>query len=491
MSKISMTSKRHFTVVMGNKENGLYISSRPSSAAKKAVTKLCASNKRKKVEFHIREITRDSKKKTYGPYIGYLEKLDKTIKLKEYMIKYNNPVVKLKKKSTVKKLKMRGGTKEFIKKNHDHRGIFLIEIDRNIESDTSFNNLLYRLIHNSELYDDIFIHKNKKTIEFTLSLSITPEILSSFLDNQNNKNKIIEEMKKLRIKEKIKINLQIPYFIDKNEENVKYVKYVNYPYMEYDPTTNSTFPNNKNNSAFTSPFQTKFTKQNQSNNERSFSNNNEQNCDYRKRYFKLLRMIKSKTILEKYLNNALKYFLETDEFKALYHIFYYFLNKKDDPIKDRKIISVGSGNAYFEDLFGNIFDIPEIICIDPILSSFLSSKKESFIKPKFSYVDELISSNNRNSYKDSLLILNWIHFDSGPYDVDAIKKLNPFRIFTIYEDTGAAGSNDFHNNFKDGDDSIKHGYKSIYKRVFNQKLYFDGNYVDEFMYVIQSYERIK
>ena len=59
-------SKRHFTVVIRGKEHGLYVSSSPSSAAKKAVTKLCAANKGKKVEFHIREITQGSKKKTYG-----------------------------------------------------------------------------------------------------------------------------------------------------------------------------------------------------------------------------------------------------------------------------------------------------------------------------------------------------------------------------------------------------------------------------------------
>jgi len=58
-------SKRHFTVVMGGKEHGLYVSSTPSSAARKAVTKLCAANKSKKVEFEIREITQGSKKKTY------------------------------------------------------------------------------------------------------------------------------------------------------------------------------------------------------------------------------------------------------------------------------------------------------------------------------------------------------------------------------------------------------------------------------------------
>ena len=59
-------SKRHFTVVMDSKEHGLYVSSTPSSAARKAVTKLCTANKSKKVEFHIREITQGSKKKTYG-----------------------------------------------------------------------------------------------------------------------------------------------------------------------------------------------------------------------------------------------------------------------------------------------------------------------------------------------------------------------------------------------------------------------------------------
>jgi len=91
-------AKRHFTVVMGDKEHGLYVSSTPSSAAKKAVTKLCAANKGKKVEFHIREITQGSKKKTYGPYEGYVEKFKKPIEHKQ--------VAKLLKKTSKK---MRGG----------------------------------------------------------------------------------------------------------------------------------------------------------------------------------------------------------------------------------------------------------------------------------------------------------------------------------------------------------------------------------------------
>ena len=102
-------SKRHFTVVMGGKEHGLYVSSTPSSAAKKAVTKLCAANKSKKVEFHIREITQGSKKKTYGPYSGYIEKLKEPIELKGRVIKYK-PVAKLSGKSGAKKGGMRGGT---------------------------------------------------------------------------------------------------------------------------------------------------------------------------------------------------------------------------------------------------------------------------------------------------------------------------------------------------------------------------------------------
>ena len=95
-------SKRHFTVVMKDKEHGLYVGFAPSSVAKKVVTKLCASNKGKKVEFHIREITQGSKKKTYGPYEGHLEKLKEPIELKGRVIRYK-PVAKLSGKTGAKK----------------------------------------------------------------------------------------------------------------------------------------------------------------------------------------------------------------------------------------------------------------------------------------------------------------------------------------------------------------------------------------------------
>ena len=71
------SSKRHFTAVIGNKEQGTYVSSTPSSAARKAVSKLCADDKKREIKFSIRETTRDSNKKVYGSYIGYMQKLDK------------------------------------------------------------------------------------------------------------------------------------------------------------------------------------------------------------------------------------------------------------------------------------------------------------------------------------------------------------------------------------------------------------------------------
>ena len=108
--KTSSNSKRHFTVVMGGKEHGLYVSSTPSSAARKAVTKLCTANKSKKVEFHIREITQGSKKKTYGPYDGYIEKLKEPIELKGRVIKYK-PVAKLSGKTAAKTTVKKGGIK--------------------------------------------------------------------------------------------------------------------------------------------------------------------------------------------------------------------------------------------------------------------------------------------------------------------------------------------------------------------------------------------
>ena len=109
----SSSTKRHFTVVIGSKEHGIYVSSSPSSAARKAVSKLCATDKKKKVQFSIREITQGSKKKTYGPYLGSIEKLKEPIELKGRVIRYK-PVAKLSGKTGKMKGGMNGGFRELI-----------------------------------------------------------------------------------------------------------------------------------------------------------------------------------------------------------------------------------------------------------------------------------------------------------------------------------------------------------------------------------------
>jgi hypothetical protein len=64
------------------------------------------------VQFSIREITQGSKKKTYGPYLGEIEKLAKPIELKGRVIKYK-PVAKL----AGKKTKTGGAKKRPVKKS--------------------------------------------------------------------------------------------------------------------------------------------------------------------------------------------------------------------------------------------------------------------------------------------------------------------------------------------------------------------------------------
>lgn len=90
-----MSDKRHFTVVEGNKEHGLFVGRTPSSVAKKVVSKLSKGNK---VIFELREITQGSKKKTYGPYEGHKKKLKEPRKVGDRVYKYESVVHKVEKK---------------------------------------------------------------------------------------------------------------------------------------------------------------------------------------------------------------------------------------------------------------------------------------------------------------------------------------------------------------------------------------------------------
>jgi hypothetical protein len=174
--KTSSDSKRHFTVVMGNKEYGLYVSSTPSSAARKAVTKLCAANKGKKVEFHIREITQGSKKKTYGPYKGYIEKLKEPIELKGRVIQYK-PVAKLSDKISKK---MRGGEE----KNQEYTFDDLTGVSNQPLTRNYYNKKIAELEEKKSILEKNFQNKEKVSEQ-------SKQILE-------NKQKEVEELKKLR-----------------------------------------------------------------------------------------------------------------------------------------------------------------------------------------------------------------------------------------------------------------------------------------------------
>ncbi len=91
-----MSDKRHFTVVEGKKEHGLFVGRTPSSVAKKVVSKLSKGGN--KVVFELRETTQGSKKKVYGPYEGMKKKLKEPRKVGDRVYKYESIVKKIEKK---------------------------------------------------------------------------------------------------------------------------------------------------------------------------------------------------------------------------------------------------------------------------------------------------------------------------------------------------------------------------------------------------------
>ena len=130
-----LSTKRYFTIVIGSKENGRYISSSPISLAKKVLSKLLILHKFKKIEFCIRETTKSSEKKIYGPYLGEMKKLENPIKLNNNII-YYKPAVHIKKNI---RIKMRGGEESqfqlsnFFDGNYDNRRLIqtLSDINKN------------------------------------------------------------------------------------------------------------------------------------------------------------------------------------------------------------------------------------------------------------------------------------------------------------------------------------------------------------------------
>jgi hypothetical protein len=246
-------SKRHFTVVMGGKEHGLYVSSTPSSAAKKAVTKLCAANKSKKVEFSIREITQGSKKKTYGPYKGYIEKLKEPIELKGRVIRYK-PFAKLGNKKGVQKggyidyfsfifkgihKELKNITDEEINKllkdidakieiSRTYEYVpheALVEIEVKITPNTFSNNKAYLHEIIFELKNraiDIFSHFFKKKTRPIKSIRI---FVRTYTDENEHQNEEITELIKKKLSnnlDKLKL-IRISFFIFKNKKIIQLI----------------------------------------------------------------------------------------------------------------------------------------------------------------------------------------------------------------------------------------------------------------------------
>lgn len=107
------------------------------------------------------------------------------------------------------------------------------------------------------------------------------------------------------------------------------------------------------------------------------------------------------------------------------------------------IISVGSGNGAFEKIINDKLNL-NIVCIDPDPLKYNSNSiTKPFIVPQYKYVDDIIPF-----YKDNcILLLNWCDPNDSNYDYDAIIKLNPVCIISVYEvfnnDYGAAGGKKF------------------------------------------------
>jgi hypothetical protein len=255
--KTSSISKRHFTVVMGGKEHGLYVSSTPSSAARKAVTKLCTANKSKKVEFHIREITHGSKKKTYGPYTGYIEKLREPIELKGRVIKYK-PVAKLSGKSGAKKGGMRGGANRL---DRSRPIMFFIYRPKNEYLTKEVKNKYpFPAVNIGDLDPNIFIKKyqdkqlivpesikfekvsdNSLKVHFNFVDTLTDSQILATLKDKKNKEHVYNKLKELGFGfTHYGIELQIPYITeDGGEESEGYPE--GYPWLIPGPETYETW----------------------------------------------------------------------------------------------------------------------------------------------------------------------------------------------------------------------------------------------------------
>lgn len=112
-----------------------------------------------------------------------------------------------------------------------------------------------------------------------------------------------------------------------------------------------------------------------------------------------------------------------------------------------KIVSIGSGNGYFESLVEQKFKI-EIICVEPRPNKFNPIPKMNK-QPDYQYTVDLVMKRTIN---DCILLLNWCDPGYSEYDYEAIILLQPKIIIWIGEtNMGSAGGYRFHDWLKHND----------------------------------------
>ncbi len=172
-------------------------------------------------------------------------------------------------------------------------------------------------------------------------------------------------------------------------------------------------------------------------------------------------------ILEKFFNVGIKSF----GYENVVNIISSFYNKYELPI-----VSMGSGIGIIEYLSKQKNDNIEWICIDiddnPLNFPSNANKyiNQPFMKVDYNSCDQLISNNN-SIVSNCILFLNWCLPNGSTYDFEAIIKLKPIAILSIYEDfdgiSGAAGGEMFYHWTQHNTDyHLKEGY-SLYADKFH------------------------
>ena len=145
------------------------------------------------------------------------------------------------------------------------------------------------------------------------------------------------------------------------------------------------------------------------------------------------------------------------------------------------IYSFGSGDGRVEKYYNDQFDRQQIVCVEPEPGEF--NRSTVVLEPKYSTVEELIEA-KPELVGEAQALLIWVT-PSLNYDMDVIKKLKPKKLLILYDGSGSAGSNDFHdylgNECKDEYRTEQLLFEEHNRGVFGS----DWNY-----YILKSFERI-